>query len=68
MLKESETYNLPIITCENSTLEMPVVILKQGNSTNITSNNNCINLEFEQYQLLQIRDILVYLMYGIEIR
>ena len=65
--KPSETYNLPIITCENATLQTPVILMKQSNSTNITMTNNCINLEFAQYQLLQIRDMLVYLMHGIEI-
>ena len=65
--KPSDTYNLPIITCQNATFQTPVIIMKQGNSTNITSTNNCINLEFAQYQLLQIRDMLVYLMHGIDI-
>ncbi len=67
VLKPSDIYNLPIITCENATLQTPVIIIKQGNSTNITMTNNCINLEFAQYQLLQIRDLLVYSMHGIEI-
>lgn len=65
--KSSDIYNLPIITCQNATFQTPVIILKQGNSTNITSANNCINLEFEQYQLLHVRDLLVYLMHGIDI-
>lgn len=65
--KSSDIYNLPIITCQNATSQTPVIILKQGNSTNITSTNNCINLEFAQYQLLHVRDLLVYLMHGIDI-
>ncbi len=68
ILKESETYNLPIVTCENATLQTPVIVLKQGNSTNVTEADNCINLEFAPYQLLQVRDILVYLMHNIDIR
>lgn len=67
ILKESDVYNLPIITCVNATLQTPVIVLKQSNSTNINSKDNCINLEFEQYQLLQIRDLLVYLMHGIDV-
>lgn len=67
VLKPSDIYSLPIITCENATLQTPVIMIKQGNSTNITMTNNCINLEFAQYHVLQIRDMLVYLMHGIEI-
>ena len=67
VLTQSEIYNLPIITCENASLQTPVIILRQGNLTNITTFNNCINLEFAQYQLLHVRDLLVYLMNGIEV-
>ncbi len=66
--KPSLTYPLPILDCNNATTEVPVIILKTSNVTQITSSENCITFEFLQYDVLRIRDLLVYSSRGIDIR
>jgi hypothetical protein len=65
--RESDVYNLPLITCQNATPYVPVIFLKNSTMTNITMIDNCINLEFPTYEILKIRDMLVYLLQGIDI-
>lgn len=43
-LTNSTGYALPEITCQNATQAMPVIRLKQGKTTHIQSENNCITL------------------------
>lgn len=59
----SSTYDFPTITCTNATPSLPVLLLRNGNTTQITSQDNCIILEAEtrnNYPLLVDR-----LLYGI---
>jgi hypothetical protein len=65
--KESSVYNLPVITCENATFSTPVIVLNVENTTDIKMNNNCINIDFSQTSVLPVRDMLVYLMQGVDI-
>lgn len=67
--RETDTYPLPVITCENATVQSPVLILSlTANATNATVENNCIKLDFAQYDLFRVRDSLIYLSRGIEIK
>ena len=67
VIKQSSVYNLPVITCENGTSQSPVIVLNVENTTDIKMNNNCINIDFSQTSVLPIRDMLVYLMQGVDI-
>ncbi|MBT3720955.1 hypothetical protein HN789_06695 [archaeon] len=66
MTSEYEGYTLPIVNCQNATTTIPVVILKNTNVTNITSSNNCLEMNFAPHQAMQARDMLIYLMQGIK--
>ena len=65
--QESELYNFPIISCDNSTINTPVIVLENTNTTNISLSNNCLNIEFTNYDFLTVRDMLVYLSNNINI-
>ncbi len=64
--QETDLYNLPVINCNNAT-SAPVIILKNTNTTNITSDGNCLNAEFQTQHAMQTRDLIVYTMQGIPI-
>ena len=63
---ENTTYNLPIITCDNATQFVPVMLLKEGDSSRIYLDGECIVFEAkETYQFIRLKDKLLYKMYGI---
>lgn len=64
--QESALYTLPVIDCTNAT-SVPVIILKNTNTTNISSSGNCLNVEFQIQNTMQVRDMIVYTMQGIPI-
>ncbi|MEK6916718.1 MAG: hypothetical protein AABW92_03150 [Nanoarchaeota archaeon] len=67
--KESLLYELPVITCENATLNSPVIEFKNSNLTNISvTTDYCISAEFNSNTALQVRDALVYMINGLDIR
>lgn len=66
VLKETDNYILQKVTCGNASDQVPVIVLKESNNTNISISGNCITLEFPSYDTLKARDILVYSMRGIE--
>jgi hypothetical protein len=65
---ESLTYVLPRADCTNATSQIPVIILKTSNMTKITEKDNCVTMQFIQYDTLKIRDMFVYLSRGIDIK
>lgn len=64
----SDKYPLPIVTCLNSSVQVPVLLLESANKTNITMNGSCVVMDFAQYDALRIRDSFVYLSRGIYLR
>ena len=62
----NNTFNLPVITCNDSTLNVPVIYFKYGNSTNIHSNNDCIIAEAAtNADFIKAKDRLLYGILGV---
>ena len=62
----NNTFNLPIITCDNATINVPVVYFKHGNATNINIENNCIIAEASaNADFIMVKDRLLYGMLGV---
>lgn len=67
LVDNSTLYNLPKVTCQNSTVIAPVIIVKSSNVTKVENLNSCINIELNSQSVLQVRDSLVYVLNGVEI-
>lgn len=62
---QNNTFNLPMITCENATMAVPIIYFKQSNETKITIEDNCIIAEARNnIDILRIKDRLLYSMLG----
>ena len=62
----NNTYNLPIITCNNATFNVPVVYFKQGNATSIHDESNCIIAEAStNADFIKAKDRLLYGILGV---
>jgi len=62
----NNTYNLPIITCNDSTDVVPVIYFKDSNQTNIFLEKNCIIAEAgSEIGFIKIKDRLLYSYLGI---
>ena len=62
----NNTYNLPIITCNNATQNVPVVYFRQGNATSIHGENNCIIAEAStNADFIKAKDRLLYGILGV---
>ena len=62
----NNTFNLPIITCDNATINVPVVYFRHGNATNININNNCIIAEASaNADFIKVKDRLLYGILGV---
>lgn len=62
----NNTFNLPVITCDNATLLVPIVYFRQGNATNIHLENNCIIAETaSKADVIKVKDRLVYGILGV---
>jgi len=62
----NNTFNLPIITCNNSTLNVPVIYFRYSNVTNIHMENNCIIAEAStNADFIKVKDRLLYGILGV---
>ena len=62
----NNTFNLPVIKCADSTLNVPVVYFRYGNSTNIHIENNCIIAEASaNADFVKVKDRLLYGILGV---
>jgi hypothetical protein len=57
--------DLPVITCENATLQTPVLLFNVSDNTSIIDINNCIYLNAKGSEFLRLRDRLLYGYYGV---
>ena len=63
---KNNTYNLPVIKCNISNSNVPVLYFKHGNSTNITVDVNCIIAEASSNQdFIRVKDKLLYILFGV---
>ena len=55
-------FGKPVITCENATLAVPVILFNSTNgTTGVSENRNCIVVNFEsEIEFYKIRDKVVY--------
>ena len=63
--REDERYNLPIITCENATQFVPVILFVENNVTSIRVKDNCIIISGIHDEFLKMKDRIMYGMLGI---
>ena len=63
----NSTFNLPIITCNDASANVPVVYFRQGgNATNIRLEDNCIIAEASKdADFIRMKDRLLYGMLGV---
>jgi len=63
---KNNSFNLPVITCENSAASLPVVYFEYRNSTGISLNNTCVIARASSNQdFIRVKDRLVYSMFGV---
>lgn len=66
MTKESDIYNLPIMSCDDATATQPTLYFLTGNSTKIYQDNNCIIFQGTYgTDIVRLRDRLLYQLSGI---
>lgn len=62
----NSTYALPIITCNDSTENVPVVYFRDGNITNIHLDGNCIIAEAKtNADFIMVKDRILYAILGV---
>lgn len=62
----NNTFNLPIITCDSATANVPVINFRYGNATNIHIKDNCIIAEASaNTDFIKAKDRLLYIMFGV---
>jgi len=66
VIKNSTEYNLPIMTCENATVFVPIIELKLGDETAIGMEDNCIIIRAESAEdMIRLRDAMIYNILGV---
>ena len=62
----NNSFDMPIITCQGATPNVPVLLFKKSNQTKITLNNSCVIAEASRNtDILAIKDRIVYSMLGV---
>ena len=65
-IQNSSLYNLPVLTCENSSQYVPVLFFKSSNDTKLSEKGNCLILEAKLPQdFLALKDRVVYEALGV---
>lgn len=62
----NNSFNLPVIACNDSTLNVPVIYFRHGNATNIHTEDNCIIAEAgSNVEFIKVKDRLLYGVLGV---
>ena len=62
----NNTFNLPVIACNNTMQNVPVIYFKFSNSTNINANGNCVIAEASTAtDFIRAKDRLLYGILGL---
>ena len=62
----NNTFNLPVITCNDAASNIPVVYFKHGNSTGIHIDGNCVIAEASSNaDFIRLKDRLLYGIFGV---
>lgn len=62
----NSTFELPVIICDDSTLNVPVVYFRYSNSTSIGLEGDCITAEASSSaDFIKVKDRLLYIIFGV---
>lgn len=62
----NNTFNLPVITCDDATANVPVLYFRYGNATNIHMEGNCVIAEASaNADFIKAKDRLLYTLLGV---
>lgn len=62
----NNSFNLPVITCDDATATVPVVYFKYGNSSSIHLSDNCVIAEAStNTDFIKVKDRILYGMLGV---
>jgi len=62
----NNSFGKPIITCDNATANVPVIYFKSGRNNSITSQGNCVVVDFSsQMMLAKFRDRILLAILGV---
>jgi hypothetical protein len=65
-LTTENNYGMPVITCEDATIKVPVIYFKESNQTKVQVNKGCIILEAEEESdFIRIKDRIIYGLLGV---
>ena len=63
---QENEYNIPVITCEETTSIIPVLFFERSNETKVYQKNNCIFVTARSQQdFLILKDRLIYGVFGV---
>lgn len=62
---QTPSYTLPILSCVNATAQLPVLSLEVAEEPSITLDGACLRLAANETGFLQLRDRLLYELYGV---
>ncbi len=65
VLMKNQSDTLPVITCENATIAIPVIEFRQGTNTSTVVKGNCVIITSTPNNLAYVRDRLMYSALGI---
>lgn len=65
VIKNNSQYSYEIITCDNATLDMPVINFVESNTTKVTLENFCIIFQGKRLDFIRYRDLIVYTLSGV---
>ena len=65
LTKESESYSLPVLGCENATSEIPFLLFNISTDTSIFTDGNCIVLNAKLLDIIAVEERIAYQMLGI---
>ncbi len=62
----NNSYGIPVITCNDSTENIPVIYFRQSNSTNVKIKGNCVIAEASSNaDIIKVKDRIVYGILGV---
>lgn len=66
-LKRENTYNIPVLNCDNATKEMPLIdFVVGGNETRVYNDNFCIIVEARNgREFIRAKDRILYELFGV---
>lgn len=62
----NNSFNIPVITCNDASLNVPILYFKYGNTTSIHSENHCIIAEASSNtDFIKLKDRILYGIFGV---